>query len=186
LLFGFLDYGYTLVNTNDSQVSIITVAATFIIVGGLLSLEVLLNGEIGRSIGWIRSYILHKTDIEVTGMHRSNAGTLVVSYLLGSPIQQFNLDPTIEATRQRFRYPDAPRIDLRDPAMTVLDQMGQIDLLGLKRLSTIHMAACAVKAIDGEGPMKVPDYGKILLAALAQRASNVQFSSMKIDDFPTR
>ena len=60
-------------------------------------------------------------------------------------------------SRKRFRYPDAPRIDIRDPAMSVLDQSGQIDLQGLKRLSTIQMTSCAIGAIDGTSTPKVSE-----------------------------
>ena len=39
--------------------------------------------------------------------------------------------------------------------MSVLEQSGQLDLNGLKRLSTIHMTASAMAAFDGTGTPKV-------------------------------
>jgi hypothetical protein len=56
---------------------------------------------------------------------------------------------------KKFRYPDAPRVEMRDPALSVLEQTGQIDLAGLKRLATVHMTASAMKAIDGSSTPKV-------------------------------
>lgn len=58
--------------------------------------------------------------------------------------------------RMKFRYPDAPRIDLRDPALSILEQRGQIDVVGLKRQASVHLAASALKAIEGTGTPKVP------------------------------
>jgi len=52
---------------------------------------------------------------------RQDAATFVVSYLLGTPI-------TGITTTQR--YPDAPRIDIRDNAMLVLENAAQLDLKG--------------------------------------------------------
>jgi len=39
-------------------------------------------------------------------------------------------------------------------------------------MATIHMAGVAIDAIDGKKELEMTDFAKILLAALAQRASN--------------
>ena len=67
-----------------------------------------------------------------------------------------------ENARKRFRYPDAPKIDMRDPAMSVLEQTGQIDLIGLKRLATVQMTNAAMDAIDGGATPKVKNSKSII------------------------
>jgi hypothetical protein len=132
------------------------------------------------TLGWAKSSIAQMLSAEEKKtQYRANAATFVVSYLLGCPIQDIDLNPnrysiTINThirnlsliclifflpdsplARMNFRYPDAPRIDLRDPAMAILEQRGQIDIVGLKRQATIHLAASALNAIEGTGTPKV-------------------------------
>ena len=132
------------------------------------------NGELSRQIGWMGATISQALDTNVKHHAiRHDAATFVVSYLLGSPITGVQLNPADITTRQRFRYPDAPRIDVRDPAILVLENAAQLDLTGLKRMSAIHMAGVALDAIDGKKKsLEMTGYAKVLLAALAQRASN--------------
>ena len=132
------------------------------------------NGELSRQIGWMGATISQTLDTNVKHHSiRQDAATFVVSYLLGSPITGIKTNPADITTRQRFRYPDAPRIDIRDNAMLVLENAAQLDLKGLKRMAAIHMAGVALDAIDGKkDSLEMTDYAKVLLAALAQRASN--------------
>ena len=60
-------------------------------------------------------------------------------------------------------------------------------MAGLKRLATVHLAAAAADALSGgRFSPHLTDYTKILLAALAQRASNGLFSTIPHAEFPHR
>jgi hypothetical protein len=78
------------------------------------------------------------------------------------------LDPEDAGTRQRFRYPDAPRVDLRDPALKVImENQGKLDTASVKRLATVYMASHAVEMMD-TGRAKLSDFTKLMLAALGE------------------
>lgn len=189
LLFSFVDYGYLLVNSGDSNLAFVTVAATIAVAAGLVVLESppLFNGGLKKAIGWLRSSIYENTDEqEIKRIYRSNAATFLVSYLLGSPIQEFDLDGSKESTRKKFVFSDVPRIDIRDQVMFSFDDSKQVDISSLKKFATIHMAQCAMDAIDETGTPKISEYSKVMLAAFAQRASSPLYSKIAGEEFPNR
>ena len=115
--------------TGDAVGAVGNVAITAALAAALIVAEspAFLNGAMGRAAGWARESLAHALDPaarERTAQH--DASTFVVAYLLGCPVQTVATDPSDPATHRRFRYPDAPRVDLRDPALQVLDNAAQV------------------------------------------------------------
>ena len=179
----YLNYAF---NGQDTSNALSNVAFTLLFAMGIIISEspAFFNGQLTRAVGWQQAALTHSSD--VVRPYRQAAATFIVSYLLGSPIQSVEPNPIDEKTQQRFPYSDAPRVQIRDPALLVLETSAMADMTGLKRLSTVHLAGAAVDAIDGEHPPMITGYTKTLLAALAQRATSPFHSTIRHDEFPRR
>ena len=68
----------------------------------------------------------------------------------------------------------------------MLENAAQIDVDGLKRLATVHLAAAAADAVGGRFAPRLTVYTKTLLAALGQRAAKGLFSTIPDAAFPRR
>ena len=173
-------------NGGDTSNALSNVAVTLVLAASIILSEspAFFNGQLTRAIGWKQAVMTHSAD--AARPYRQAAATFIVSYLLGSPIQSVEPNPIDEKTQQRFQFSDAPRVQIRDPALLVLDNAAMADMSGLKRLSTVHMAGAALDAIDGQHPPVMTGYTKTLLAALGQRATNPYHSTIRHEDFPRR
>ena len=121
-LFAALNFAAVAAATGDTGSALGYVAVTAAVVAATIVAEspAFFNGEMGRAVGWAGAAAAHALDPAARERAaRQEAATFVVAYLLGCPVQTVSSNPADPATRMRFRYPDAPRVDLRDPAMQV-------------------------------------------------------------------
>ena len=142
-----------------------------------------LNGALTRSILWAKAKVEYSLPPLKLREQRHAAAVLIVAYFTGMPVYALDTDPSIRA-RRRPEYPEAPRADMVDPSIAVLEGRGKISLRDFQRTVAVHAAAIAIDLIEGR-PAEVSEHLRFLMAALLERANSATYSTLKPQDFST-
>lgn len=143
-----------------------------------------MNGVLTKSILWAKAQVEYSVPHFKRRALKHTSAALIVAYFTGVPVIAVDTDPSLVKMRRKSEYAEAPRIEMVDPSIGVLEGRGKLSLRELQRTIAVHCASIAIDLIEGR-PTEVSEYLRFLMAALLERANSVTYSNLKPEDFST-